>query len=332
MINFIFQVEENRWSQLVEESDTASFFSTPECNTFYQSLTFIKPFFFGVEQDNKLVGIMSGYIISEGGRIKQYMSRRAIVPGGLLLSNTCSSEAIQTLLNRTKQELRKQAIYIEIRNYNDYTKYSCAIQSAGFLYQPHLNFHVVTSDVDFALKQLNSTKRRDIKVSRKEGAEVILVENETDLKDYYNLLVHLYKTKVKTPLFPYEFFKQLSRLPEGRIFVVKHQGRVLGGSVCVELPNRVLYEWFVCGLDREIKNVYPSTLATWGAIEYAATHNISRFDMMGAGKPNEGYGVREFKSKFGGELVEYGRFSHVCNPLLFFIGKLGVKFLKSFKK
>lgn len=31
--------------------------------------------------------------------------------------------------------------------------------------------------------------------------------------------------------------------------------------------------------------------------------------MMGAGVPNDGgYGVRDFKAKFGGELVEYGRF------------------------
>ncbi|MBP8794137.1 MAG: peptidoglycan bridge formation glycyltransferase FemA/FemB family protein, partial [Lutibacter sp.] len=145
---------------------------------------------------------------------------------------------------------------------------------------------------------------------------------------YYDLLRDLYKTKVKTPLFPYEFFQQLYQWPEGRIFVVKYQGRVLGGSVCVELPNRVLYEWFVCGLDREIKNVYPSTLATWGAIEYAATHNILRFDMMGAGKPDAGYGVREFKAKFGGDLVEHGRYSFICNPLLYAIGKFGVKLLK----
>ncbi len=50
--------------------------------------------------------------------------------------------------------------------------------------------------------------------------------------------------------------------------------------------------------------------------------------MMGAGKPQEDYGVRDFKSQFGGELVEYGRFIHVRNSLLYKIGKLGVKILK----
>ena len=50
--------------------------------------------------------------------------------------------------------------------------------------------------------------------------------------------------------------------------------------------------------------------------------------MMGAGKPDDGYGVRDFKAKFGGQLVEHGRFLHVMNPLLYNIGKLGVKLLK----
>jgi len=39
--------------------------------------------------------------------------------------------------------------------------------------------------------------------------------------------------------------------------------------VCPILQRKVIYEWYVCGLDREIKDVYPSILATWAAIDYA---------------------------------------------------------------
>ena len=47
--------------------------------------------------------------------------------------------------------------------------------------------------------------------------------------------------------------------------------------------------------------------------------------MMGAGKPEEGYGVRDFKSKVRGKLVEHGRFLCVLNPVLYNIGKIGIK-------
>lgn len=330
-MKILTQLDIDKWMNLVGQSTVTSFFQTPSCYNFYKSMSFLEPFLYGVEDNGDLLGVICGYIIADGGKLKHFFSKRAIIPGGILLINDCPNEAIKYLLNFVTRDLGRKAIFIEIRNYNNYAKFCPAIEASGFSYQPHLNFHVKTIDIESSMKQLSSTKRRDIKISRKEGAEVSLIDNEIDLKAYYDLLFDLYKTKVKTPLFPYEFFENIYRLPEGHIFLVKYQNRVLGGSVCVELPNKTLYEWFVCGLDKEIRNVYPSTLATWGAIEYAATHNMVCFDMMGAGKPNEGYGVREFKSKFGGELVENGRFCYVCNPLLFFIGKLGVKFLKNIK-
>jgi lipid II:glycine glycyltransferase (peptidoglycan interpeptide bridge formation enzyme) len=50
--------------------------------------------------------------------------------------------------------------------------------------------------------------------------------------------------------------------------------------------------------------------------------------MMGAGKPEETYGVRDFKARFGGELVEHGRYLCVRKPLLYWLGKMGVKLMK----
>ena len=66
-------------------------------------------------------------------------------------------------------------------------------------------------------------------------------------------------------------------------------------------------------------------------MKFAVEHHIPSYDMMGAGKPNEAYGVRDFKSKFGGELVEHGRFLYVSNPLFYYLGKKAIKVLKKLK-
>ena len=66
-------------------------------------------------------------------------------------------------------------------------------------------------------------------------------------------------------------------------------------------------------------------------MKYACDNGYAVFDMMGAGKPDEEYGVRDFKAEFGGELVEHGRFLCVTKPLLYKIGVLGVKILKKIK-
>jgi lipid II:glycine glycyltransferase (peptidoglycan interpeptide bridge formation enzyme) len=84
-------------------------------------------------------------------------------------------------------------------------------------------------------------------------------------------------------------------------------------------------------MDGKIKNVYPSVLATYAPIEYAANNGLQYFDFMGAGKPNQDYGVREFKSKFGGTEVEFGRFIRINKPILYQFGKLGFKLLNLIK-
>ena len=113
--------------------------------------------------------------------------------------------------------------------------------------------------------------------------------------------------------------------------LVKYNGKVIGGMMCPVFNNKAIYEWYVCGLDEEYRELYPSLMATYAAIEYAKKHTIERFDFMGAGKPDIPYGVRDFKMEFGGEQVEHGRYLYIYKPWLFKIGTLGVKLLKKGK-
>ena len=148
------------------------------------------------------------------------------------------------------------------------------------------------------------------------------------MKEYYTILQHLYTTKVKTPLFSWNFFERLYYVKNGHFILTEYQGRIIGGTVCVELPNKAVYEWFVCGEDGVYNHIFPSSYATYLGIRYAAENNCQIFDMMGAGKPDEAYGVRDFKARFGGEQVEHGRFLYINKPLLYRVGKFGVKLLK----
>jgi len=322
------EIDTEKWQQLIDVSPYASFFQSKACYDFYCSLSFLEPFMIAVEENDKLIALVCGYIIADGNKVKQFFSRRAIVPGGMLLHPEASEQVIQLLLEQTNNHLKSKAIYTEFRNYFDYSAYKIAFQKAGFEYKEHLNFHIETPNSEIALKNLSSTKRRDVKLSKKEGAIITDTKSASDISAYFKLLDELYKTKIKTPLFPVEFFQKIVLLPECHLFVIHLNNELIGGSLCVEMPEKVLYEWFVCGKDGKYKNIYPSTLATWAAIEYSAENGFLYFDMMGAGKPDEGYGVRDFKAKFGGELVEHGRFIHINQPVLYTIGKQAIKILK----
>ena len=65
---------------------------------------------------------------------------------------------------------------------------------------------------------------------------------------------------------------------------------------------------------RNIKILIQVLWLRWISIDYACKNGIEKFDFMGAGSPDEDYGVRDFKAKFGGSLVEPGRFIQHIPP------------------
>ena len=323
------------WSKLVASSATVTWFQTQEAYEFFASMPeLFKPFVIGLENDGVLRAVCVGYITVEKNPLKQFLTRRAIIIGGPCLADDCINEEVLLLLSTVRQQLSTGAnapIYIESRNFDDYSRWIDSFASAGFEYKPHLNFHVDTSSEEMVEANLGKSRKRDIRTSLRDGATIIEKPKLEQVREYYAILENLYRTRVKTPLFPFSFFEALWQHKDGRFILVALNNEIIGGTVCVEQEGKCLYEWFACGRDGEWKTIFPSTLATYSGIRYAAEQGCARFDMMGAGKPDEVYGVRDFKAKFGGKEVEHGRFLCVTKPLLYKIGVLGVKLLKKLK-
>ena len=339
------EIDREEWNALVKASATGTWFQTPEAYEFFASMPkLFKPFVVGVICDpagaqTKLRGVCVGYVTVEKSAVKQWLTRRAIIIGGPCLADDCANEEVSLLLSTLRQQLSTGAnapIYIESRNFNDYSRWKDAFASAGFDYKAHLNFHVDCRDKEAMWERMSENRRRQV---RKAQATVECLTNEgiseLEVREWYEILRMLYRTKVKTPLWPVEFFLEAYRQGVGKFLLVKHEGKVIGGSMVVmservkELGNEgTVYEWFECGLNADYKEQYPSVMATWAGMQYANGHGCARYDMMGAGVPGVPYGVRDFKSEFGGELVEHGRFLCVCKPLLYKLGVLGVKILK----
>ena len=332
------QIDRTEWSRLVQSSSTGTWFQTPEAYDFFASMPeLFRPFVLAIScqpsavRDQALRGVCVGYVTKEKNPIKQFFTRRAIIIGGPALADDCTEDEVEALMKAVRGMLQSQAIYVETRNFNDYSRWKSAFEKAGFAYQPHLNFHVDTSSVEVAEANMGKSRKRDIRTTIREGVTIIEKPTEGQVMEYYSILDDLYKTRVKTPLFPEAFFQVLAKHPDARFLLTELNGKIIGGTVCVAQVGKCLYEWFACGEDGVYPHVFPSCYATYAGIRYAAEHNMPRFDMMGAGKPDEAYGVRDFKAKFGGKEVEHGRFLCVTKPLLYNMGVIGVKLLKKLK-
>ena len=324
-------INKSEWEKLAVHSSVSSWFQTENAYLFYQSVSdMLTPFVVAVE-NNGLRGVAVGYITREKNALKQLMTQRAIIIGGPLLSDDIEEDELRDLLHGLRSLLRKKAIYIETRNFHSYTKWKPVFASCGFVYNEHLNFQVDCSSDEVIMNNMDRGRKRNIKSSIKEGCVMIEQPTLEQVREFYDILLDLYRTKVKLPLFPFDFFEKLYNSPDGHYFLVSYEGKIVGGTACVIHKNKAVYEWFGCGLDGVIKGVYPSTFSTYQGMIYAMNNRIPILDMMGAGAPKDDYGVRAFKERFGGKLVEDGRFLCVCRPLSYLIGKIGVKILKILK-
>ena len=333
------EIDPQQWQALVDRSPYATWFQTPEAYEFYAANPDeMTPFAVAIQRTNKLVAVCVGYITQAKNKLVQCLTCRAIIIGGPVIDEDATAEEITALLNAVKKLQRSDLqpagrstglspIYIETRNFHDYSRWKEVFQYSGFAYQPHYDIHVHCN----AQHQMSERRQRELKRAVKSGAEICEAQSEQEIRDWYQILSQLYREKVRTPLFSEEFFLEFYRKGVGKYLLVKYDGKVIGGMMCPILKGKAIYEWYVCGLDEEYREHYPSVVATYAAIEYAKQNDIPLFDFMGAGKPDAPYGVRDFKMEFGGELVEHGRYLHICKPLLYKIGKWGVKILKSGK-
>ena len=249
----------------------------------------------GLNNEETLRGVCVGYVTVERNPIKQYFTRRAIIIGGPALADDATDEEVVVLLEAVKEKASLQLspvgkrdtaqepshlgcfkgrlcsllsgrdgvgspIYIETRNFNDYSRWKGAFEKAGFEYKRHLNFHVDCTDKEKMWERLSENRKRQIKkqpipniVLRPSTGRSIeqssspikggfMDVSEQDVREWYEILSELYRKKVKTPLWPVEFFVEAYRQGIGQFMLVRHEGKIIGGSMVVVLKSEGINE------------------------------------------------------------------------------------------
>lgn len=315
------------WWELLKTNPYATPFQSPDWYDLVESVANMSAEAIAISENSSLRALAVITIQKENG-IKGYFSRRGIIYGGPVFDN--NNDVNELLLQNIIKKIRRNTIYIESRNLSDYNAHTGIFHKYGFSFVPWFNFQINTIDQQTVFSAMSSSRLRQIKKALRNNVIWREAQNIHEVELFYSILADLYKTKVGKPLPQWEFFRNFYETRLGKYLLVFSGDKIIGGIMCPILDQRTIYEFYVCGLDEEFKEQYPSVMATWSAIDYACSNNIHVFDFMGAGKPGNRYGVREFKSRFGGTLVEYGRFLRINNNLLYKIGETGLQISKKY--
>lgn len=331
----------NAWNIFVHHHRDATVMQSYFAYQLFQGTRNYKPTLFCCfNQNNDISGLLLAVTIKESRGIKGYFSSRTVVYGGPLICNSCpdKSDVLAVLLEQLNRHLSKSSLFIQFRPSVELSDFLSTFKEYGFEWNPRMNLLIQTHDRNKVIQGISKSRWRQVQRSLRNGAEIVEPDTLKQIHEFYRILFDLYRNKIKKPLPDRSFFEtfwSLSRQSSnGKIFLIEVDGKIVGGIVTPFLTGKSVFEWYVCGLDAEMKpkGIFPSVLATWAALDFAVRENFEIFDFMGVGKPDVPYGVRDFKMRFGGNIVNYGRYIKVNNKLLYSIAEFGFNVLALLKR
>lgn len=324
-------IDKERWNNLLGESNYSSAFQTPEFYNLYNNTDNLSADAFAIEENGEYKSLIVVTIQKEKG-LKGFFSKRGVVYGGPLLIGS-QNISLEFLLKNVKQHYKRKLIFLEVRNHFDYNSSLQTFENLGWKYEQHLNvqLNVENRNIEDILSAMKYNRRREVRLSYKEGVITRLAKDEKEVSLLYDILKDMYLKRVKLPINPISFFFNLYNSKIGKVFVVIHNDKIIGGSFCFYYKNMAINTLYYTGLRGYHKKIFPTHIAIMGIIEFAIENNLKMIDFMGAGKPNVNYGVRDYKLQFGGDLVEHGRFNIIFKPRLYKLGILGLQVLAKIK-
>lgn len=263
--------------------------------------------------------------MQEGAGVKGHLSKRLIIYGGPLVVDN-DVNIIYLLLQHLQSIASRKAIFSQFRNFYDTSLFKDVFCKADWRYEEHLNILIdLTKSEEVLWSEVNSKRRNEIRKAEKEGTTFDILKNDIHLEKTYSILREVY-SRAKLPLPNLDFFKKAYEIltPDHfKIFIAINNEQIIGTMFTLCYKDNI-YDWYA-GSHQEFYKKYPNDLIPWKVFLWGKEHGYKKFDFGGAGKPNIPYGVRDYKKKFGGEFVNFGRYEQIHKPSLFKIAKLGFK-------
>jgi CelD/BcsL family acetyltransferase involved in cellulose biosynthesis len=223
-----------------------------------------------------------------------------------------SIAALSRLIDAHDRAMCRRVLFAEVRPLHANGPERVALEQCGYEYLDYLNYVVDTTQPKDALwKRVRDTARTSIRKSQRQGLEIRHIDSANTVDLFYPLLSETYR-RADTPLADRSLFDAAVSIlrPQGMIEFtsVYNQDRPIAMNAML-LFNKQVFGWYSGSV--RVRGASQMDLLQWHEIAWSCEQGYSRYDFGGAGWPNVPYGVRDFKAKFGGDLVCYGRYRKV---------------------
>ena len=329
----INDIDKEQWSEFVFNHPDGNIFHTPEMMEVFRRAKGFKPKLWAAVGEGE--DIQAIFLPVQNTVINHFLLRwlttRAVLFGSALCAPTPEGkEALDILLSAYNRKIGRSILFTELRNLSDMSDLQPILIKNGLEYEEHLNFLIdLTKSKKEIWNNIRSNAQRNIRKSDKSGVKIEAVTEQSGVLEAYTVLQQVY-SRIQVPLPDQSLFQAAFDIlyPKGmfKAFLAKVDDSVIGALTLLIYKDVIIY-WYT-GTLREFSSYRPSDFLVWHALEFGLENKYHTFDFGGGGKPDEEYGVRDFKAKFGGDLVSFGRNKIVHSPLKLQASKVGYELFR----
>jgi len=322
-------LKETSWRCFLEQQADANIFHSPEFFEVFSRVKGHEPQLWAAVKNEQVFALLTPvHVTLMDGALSKKLTTRSIAYGSILYDHSSEGHtALEQLLQTYASQNKQSALFTEFRNLADLEGVQPILKRCGFVYEDHLNYLIdLNRPPEEVMQSIGQRTRKQIRRGLRQGNVTISeVTDKAQLTEWYLLLQKTYSA-AQVPLGDISLFEAAFD-----VLYPKSMIKLLIATVAEEmiacsaelLFKHIIYGWY-SGVDRAFSSYIPNELLMWHLLEWGANHEQYQvYDFGGAGKPDEEYGVRDFKAKFCGKLVNFGRNTYVHQPGLLKISKFG---------
>ncbi len=330
----VTSLPERLWQAYVDRHPAGNVYHTPTMSQVYAATKGYHQHLFAALDERGEIGALlpiTEITLFEGPL--RLLTTRAVAYGGFLADRGGRGrEALAALLDDYRRRLGQRLLFTEFRHQVDIAPWREVLEAAGYSWEPHLNFLIPLGQPPEAIwGRLNRTARKNVRRGETR-LQLQPLEDRDALMDAYRLVVRVY-ADARVPVADISLFRSaFDILVEADMLrgwqAISPDGTPAGVRL-VLLYKGVILDWYAGAL-RSARSARPNDFLVWQVLRWGAEHGYRLFDFGGAGHPDIPYGVRDFKAKFGGELVNFGRSRLLHHPFWLKISESAYSFWRRY--
>jgi serine/alanine adding enzyme len=333
MIEITDSPDTKQWSDFVHNHEHGSIFQTPEIAEVYKRTKNYEPLSLAAidTKNDEILAVLQAVVIKEISGFLSTFSARSIIQGGpLFIEYENGIEALKVLMEHYDKIAQKKALYTQIRTMWDTSNISDFLNGIGYEYEERLNFLIDLDRPEEEIwRDIHKSRRKGINRAANKGVVIEEMRDRKLMHIFYGIVEETYKN-ARVPLADISLtesaFDILVPKNLATFYLAKYENMYVSARTVLNYKG-LIYDWYA-GASSAYLSLYINEALVWHILKEGANNGYHIFNFGGAGNPNEEYGVREFKRRFGGKMVSFGRYEKIYSPVKMRIAEKGFEMYK----